>query len=359
MCDDAGFHLPQSFSSKCVDRAASVFAPRIALDLGTATTLIYVDGRGLALKEPSIVRVRASTGEIEAAGADAEAGFGRTPTKLRTLKPVRGGTIQDLTLCEGMLQRFLRKAKVSGVLRHLRVAAAIPDNLTDVERMAIIESLHNARAGDVFLVEQTLAAAQGAGLDVGEPHGHMVVDSGAGVTGVALISMGATVQSRSVPVAGDDMDASIVSYVRRKYQILIGERTAERAKIEIGSAMTGSGNKSASVTGRCLVRGVPRSVSLCEGEIQEALAEPVRHIESAIREVLEQAPPELSADLLDTGIVLTGGSALLRNLDRHISEEFGLPVRVAEAPLTSVVLGVGSQLEYLTGRGRDRFRFVP
>jgi len=330
--------------------------PRIGLDLGTANTLVCVDGRGLALNEPSIVTVRASTGEIEAVGSEADAGFGRTPRKLHTQKPIRAGMIHDLKLCEGMLRRFLRKAEVNGLLRRFRALVAVPASLTEVGRMAVLESLHCAKAGDVLLVEQSLAAAQGAGLPIEEPRGHMIVDIGAGVTGIALISLGTVVQSRTILVAGDEMDAAIVSHVHRQHHILIGERSAERVKIEIGSAQPNFDARSATVKGRCLVRGVPRCVTLHEDEVQEALADPIRRIIAAIREVLEQAPPELSADLLETGLVLTGGSALLRNLDQHISKEFGLPVRVAEAPLTSVALGLARQLSHLRRRDWDRFR---
>jgi len=356
MTASTGRCLLRSFDATDSSLAGFIRRPRIGLDLGTANTLIYVDGRGLALNEPSVVTVRASTGEIEAAGRDAEAGFGRTPRKLLTRKPIRAGMIQDLELCQGMLLRFLRKAEVAGLLRRFRVIVAVPASLTEVERMAVIESLHCAKAGDVVLAEQPLAAAQGAGLAIEEPHGHMVVDAGAGATSVALISLGTVVQSRTILVAGDEMDAAIVSYVNRRGHILIGERTAERVKVEIGSAQPNPGATS-NVKGRCLVRGVPRSVTLGGEEIQEALAEPVGRIVAAIREVLEQAPPELSADLLETGIVLTGGSELLRNLDQRISREFGLPVRVAEAPLTSVALGLGHQLSYLRCRGWSRFRY--
>jgi len=264
--------------------------------------------------------------------------------------------IHDLRLCGAMLERFLRKAGVTGLLRRFRAVVAIPENLTEVERMAIVESLHGARAGDVLLVEQTLAAAQGAGLPIEEPRGHMVVDIGAGATSIALISLGAAVLSRTILVAGDEMDGAIMSHVHRQHRILIGERTAERVKTEIGSAQPNSGARSTMVKGRCLVRGVPRCVVLHEDEVREALAEPVRRILAAIGGVLEQAPPELSADLLETGLVLTGGSALLRSLDRRISKEFGLPVRAAEAPLTSVALGLASQLSYLRHRDWDRFR---
>jgi rod shape-determining protein MreB len=329
--------------------------PRVGLDLGTANTLIYVNGQGIAVKERSLVTVRASTGEIEAAGTEAEASAGRTPKKFRTVKPICRGMISDLTLCEGMLHRFFEKTGTSGPFRRLRVAIAVPGDLTEVERLAIVESLRNARAADVLLVDQVLAAARGAGLPIEEARGRMIVDIGAGVTDIAVISLANTVQARTVPIAGDEMDAAIAAYVRGKHQLLVGERTAERIKIQVGSALPGPEALSVNVKGRCLVHGIPREVALCDCEIREALSAPVHQIVIAIREVLEQAPPELSADLVETGILLTGGSALLRNLDRRISEECGLPVRVAQDPLSSVILGLAHQLKRLRGRDWRRF----
>ncbi len=328
---------------------------RIGVDLGTANTLVYVDGRGVAVKEPSLVTVRASTGEIEAAGSEAEAGAGRTPIKFRTVRPIRHGMICDLTLCEGMLTRFLRQTRIAGPFRRLRVAVAIPGELTEVERLAIVESFRDVGALNVLLVDQVLAAAQGAGLPIDEPRGRMVVDVGAGVTDIAVISMANTVQTRTIPIAGDEMDTAVAAYVRGKHQLLVGERTAERIKIQIGSALPVSESLSAKVKGRCLVHGIPREVALCDCEIRDALAAPVHRIVMAIREVLEQAPPELSADLVETGILLTGGSALLRNLDRRISAEFGLPVTVAPDPLSSVILGLACQLKRLQNCDWRRF----
>lgn len=334
---------------------SSFYCSRIGIDLGTANTLVYVDGRGVAVKEPSLVTVRASTGEIEAAGSEAEAGAGRTPKKFRTVRPIRHGMICDLTACEGMLTRFFRQARTDRTFRRLRVAMAIPGELTEVERLAIVESLQTVGARDVLLVDQVLAAAQGAGLPIDEPRGRMVVDVGAGVTDIAVISMANTVQTRTVAVAGDEMDAAVAAYVRGKHQLLVGERTAERIKIHVGSALPVSEALSVNVKGRCLVQGIPREVALCDCEIREALSAPIHQIIMGIREVLEQAPPELSADLVDTGILLTGGSALLRNLDRRIGEEFGLPVKVAQDPLSSVILGLAHQLKRLRSRDWRRF----
>ena len=246
-----------------------------------------------------------------------------------------------------MLARFLRQTKIAGPFRRLSVRMAVPGELTEVERLAIIESLRDVGALNVLLVDQVLAAAQGAGLPIGQPRGRMVVDVGAGVTDIAVISMANSIRTRTIPVAGDEMDAAIAAYVRGKHQLLIGERTAERIKIQAGSALPLSDTLSVKVTGRCLVHGIPREVALCDGEIRETLSAPIRQIIMAIGEVLEQAPPELSGDLVENGILLTGGSALLRNLDRRISEEIGLPVTVAPDPLSAVILGLADQLKHL------------
>lgn len=334
---------------------AGLASRSIGLDLGTANTLLYAEDRGVAVNEPSLVTVRVSTGGIEAAGTEAEAGRGRTPRKFRTVRPVRGGVIGDLTLCEGMLQRFLAKSGICRPFRRFQVAIAVPSQLTDVARLAIIESLKASGAAGVLLVEQVLAAARGAGLGIEEPLGRMVVDIGAGVTDIAVISLANSIQARTVPVAGDDMDAAIIACVRATHQLIIGERTAERVKIHIGSALAGPETASIEIKGRCMSRGVPREVVLCDGEIREALAAPVEQIVAAIRETLEQAPPELAADLIGTGILLTGGSALLRNLDRRISQECGIPVTVAADPLSSVIHGLAHQLKRLRASDWRRF----
>ncbi len=333
----------------------SFYGSRIGIDMGTANTLVHIDGQGVAVKEPSLVTVRAGTGEIEAAGRAAEAGAGRTPRKLRTVRPIRHGMISDLTLCEGMLNRFLRRTDTLGIFRRFRVAIAVPGELTEVERLAIVESVRNVGASEVLLVDQVLAAARGAGLPIDEPRGRMVVNIGAGITDIAVISMANTVQTRTIAVAGDDMDTAVAAYVRGKYQVLVGERTAERIKIQVGSALPVAEPLTVIVKGRCLVNGIPREVALCEREIREALSVPVQHIIMGIREVLEQAPPELSADLVETGILLTGGSALLRNLDRRITAEFGLPASVAQDPLSSVIAGLAHQLKRLRSRDWRRF----
>lgn len=320
---------------------------RVGLDPGTANTLLYVKGRGVAVNEPSLVTVRTSTGDIEAAGGEAQAGLGRTPRKFRIARPIRAGTVSDLRLFDAMLHRFLQKARLAGRLHRLKAAIAVPSGTTEVERRAIVESLRNAGAGDVLLVDQVLAAARGAGLPVEQPRGRMVVNIGAGVTGVAVLSLANTVYSRAIPVAGDAMNAAIAAHVRATHRLLIGERTAERLKTRIGSAVPNRQEPAMPVKGRCMARGVPREAAIHGAEVREALSTPLARIVNAVREALEQVPPELSADLIETGIVLTGGSALLRNLDRLIGSHCGLPVRVAEDPLSCVILGLAQQVDLL------------
>lgn len=351
----AGKPQMYSFHQRYSAVIGSVVPVRLGVDLGTANTLICVHGQGVAVKEPSLVTVRTSTGEIEAAGTEAEAGVGRTPGKFRTVKPIRRGVICDLRICEGMLHRFLHKTGRDSRFRGLQVAAAVPSVLTEVERLAVIESLRNACAKEVLLTDQVLAAAHGAGLPIEEPRGRMVVDIGAGITDIAVISLGNTVHGRTIPIAGYEIGAAIAAYVRAKHQLLIGERTAERVKIQIGSALPDSDVRSVNAKGRCLIEGIPRGVALCDSEIREALSAPVHQIVNGIRNVLEKAPPELSADLVETGILLTGGSALLRDLDKLITRECGLPVTVATDPHSSVIVGLAHQLKHLRRRDWRRF----
>jgi len=321
-----------------------LLSPRVGLDPGTANTLVYVKGRGVAVNEPSLVTVRTSSGDIEAVGGEAEAARGRTPRKFQTARPIRAGIINDFELFDGMLHRFLRKAHITGPLHHFKVAVAVPTGMTEGERLDVIESIQNAGAVDILLVNQALAAARGAGVRVEESRGRLVVDIGAGLTGVAVISLGNCVYARSTRVAGDDMDAAIAAHVRTAHQLVIGERTAERLKIQIGSAISMDRELTLGVKGRCATGGIPREVTVRGCEVLEAISAPLERISGAIREALEQAPPELNADLIETGIVLTGGSALLRNLDRFISKNCGLPVRVAQDPLSCVIRGLAHQL---------------
>lgn len=328
---------------------------RVGLDSGTANTLLYVKGRGIAVSEPSLVTIRTSTGDIVAVGGEAEAGRGRTPRKFQTAHPIRAGIISNLDLFDGMLHHFLRKAHITGPLHRLKVAVAVPSGMTEVDRLAVVESLKNAGAAYVLLVDQVLAAARGAGLTIEESLGRMVVNIGAGVTDVAIISLGNTVCARVARVAGDDMDAAIAAHVRAAHQLIIGEPTAERLKIEIGSAVPNGHELTLAVKGRCARNGVPREAIIRGCEVREAISTPLAAIVSAIRETLEQAPPELSADLIETGIVLTGGSALLRNLDQFLSSDCGLPVRIAQDPLSCVIRGIAHQLNQLRASDWRRF----
>lgn len=328
---------------------------RVGLDPGTANTLIYVKGRGVAVNERSLVTVRAATGDIEAVGGEAEAGLGRTPRRLQTARPIRAGSICDLRLFDGMLHRFLRKAHVSGPWHRLKAAIAVPSGMTEVERLAVIESIRNAGAAEVLLVDQVLAAARGAGLPIEESRGRMVVNIGAGVADAAILSLANIVYARAVRIAGDEMDAAIAEHVRATHQLLIGEPTAERLKIRIGSAVAENGGAALTVKGRCIRDGVPRTAAIRAAEVHEALAAPLDRIRNTIREALEHAPPELSADLVETGVVLTGGSALLRGLDRFIGDDCGLPVRVAEDPPACVIEGLAFQVNGLRPREWRRF----
>jgi rod shape-determining protein MreB len=319
----------------------------VGLDPGSANTLLYVKGRGVAVNEPSLVTIRTSTGAIEAVGGVAQAGHGRTPRKFQTARPIRAGMVSDHSLFSGMLQRFLRRAHIGGSLHRLKIVIAIRGGMTEVERQAIIGSLRNAGAAEVMLVDQALAAGRGAGLPIERPCGRVVVDIGAGVTDVALVSLGSIVCSRETRFAGDAMDAAIAAHVQATHQLFIGEPTSERLKIQVGSAVSDHQEVSLSVKGRCIKNGVPREASIRGCEVREALCIPLEQILNTIRDVLEQAPPELSADLLVTGIMLTGGSALLRNLDRLIRTDVRLPVKVAPDPLSCVILGLAHQVNRL------------
>ncbi|MCC6588920.1 MAG: rod shape-determining protein [Bryobacterales bacterium] len=329
---------------------------RVALDAGTANTLLYVKGRGVAVNEPSLVTVRTRDGGVESAGEEAYAGLGRTPLELETARPVRGGIVADLKLFEAMLERFFAKARVKTRTERMKVALAVPSGVTEVERMALLDSLKNAGAADVIEVHQVLAAARGAGLPIEESRGRMVVDIGAGVTEAAIVSLGDTVYVHSTRVAGDDLDTAIVAYVRAEHQLIIGERTAERVKMRIGGVLDrGDSGEPLKIKGRCLVNGLPREVTVTAGEVREAVAATVQRILRLVRDVLEKAPPELSADLVETGIVLTGGTAQLRHLDELITADCGLPVITASEPQSAVIAGLAHQLEHLRPSDWRRF----
>jgi len=327
------------------------FSTDLAIDLGTANTLIYVRDRGIVLDEPSVVSIRtdaAAGGKrtVQAVGAEAKLMLGRTPGNLQAIRPMKDGVIADFTVTEQMLKYFIKKVHDTRMLRPSpRIIICVPCGSTQVERRAIRESAIGAGARQVYLIEEPMAAAIGAGLPVAEATGSMVVDIGGGTTEVGVISLGGVVYANSVRVGGDRMDEAIISYIRRNYGMLIGEATAEQIKKKMGSAFPGAEVLEMEVKGRSLAEGVPRSFNVSSNEILEALTEPLNAIVSAVKQALEQTPPELGADIAEKGMVLTGGGALLRDLDRLLMEETGLPVIVADDPLTCVVRGSGRALE--------------
>ena len=322
----------------------SLFSSDLAIDLGTANTLVYAKGKGIVVNEPSIVAINKNTGEVEAVGKEAKEMLGRTPGNIVAIKPMKDGVIADFKVTERMLNYFIQKAHGRKMLVHPRIVIGVPSEITQVEKRAVMDSAVRAKASEVHLVEQAMVAAIGAGLPITEPSGNMVVDIGGGTTDVAVISLSGIVYSRSVRVAGNEMDDAVMQFLKRKYNLLIGERTAEAIKIEIGSAHPLDKPLTMEIKGRNLIEGVPRTVTIDDSEIREALSESVATIVNAIRVALERTPPELSADISDRGIVLTGGGALLKNLDKRIREETGLPVSIADDPLASVVLGTGRML---------------
>lgn len=335
-----------------------LFSKDISIDLGTANTLIYVRGGGIVLNEPSVVAIRQEYGvsnrKVVAVGLEAKRMLGRTPGNINAIRPMKDGVIADFYVTEKMLQHFIHKVHENKFLRPSpRVLVCVPCGSTQVERRAIRESAMGAGARDVFLIEEPMAAAIGAGMPVEEPRASMVVDIGGGTTEVAIISLSGIVYAQSVRIGGDRFDEAIISYVRRNYGSLIGETTAERIKQEIGTAFPGTEVKELEVRGRNIAEGIPRSFTLNSNEILEALQEPLSGIVGAIRAALEQTPPELASDIAERGMVLTGGGALLRHLDRLLTEETGLPVLVAEDPLTCVARGGGRALEILDQFGGD------
>jgi len=322
----------------------SMFSSDLAIDLGTANTLVFAKGKGIVVNEPSIVAINKLTNEVEAVGKEAKEMLGRTPGNIVAIKPMKDGVIADFKVTEKMLNYFIQKAHNRKMLVHPRIVIGVPSEITQVEKRAVMDSAYRAKASEVYLVEQAMVAAIGAGLPITEPSGNMVVDIGGGTTDIAVISLSGIVYSRSVRMAGNQMDEAIASYLKRKYNLLIGERTAEQIKIEIGSAYDLEKPMTMEIKGRNLIEGVPKTITIDDREIREALSECVSTIMNAIRVALERTPPELSADISDRGIVLTGGGALLRNLDKRIREETGLPVSIADDPLASVVLGTGAML---------------
>ena len=334
----------------------SHFSTDLAIDLGTANTLIYVRGKGIVLDEPSVVSIRHEGGPngkktIQAVGHEAKAMLGKVPGNIEAIRPMKDGVIADFEITEAMLRYFIARASNRRTLVKPRIVICVPFGITEVEKRAVKESAESAGAREVYLIEEPMAAAIGAGLPVSEPSGSMVIDIGGGTTEVGVIALGGMVYKGSIRVGGDKFDESIINYIRRNYGMLIGEPTAEAIKKNIGSAFPGSEVKEMEVKGRNLSEGVPRSFTISSNEILEALTDPLNQIVSSVKNALEQTPPELGADIADRGMMLTGGGALLRDLDRLLSEETGLPVLVAEDPLTCVVRGCGMELERMERLG--------
>src|SRR6476619_1944732 len=322
----------------------SLFSSDLAIDLGTANTLVYARGKGIVVNEPSIVALNKNTNEVEAVGKEAKEMLGRTPGNIVAIKPMKDFFFNDSTTTEKMLNYFIQKAHNRKMLVHPRIVIGVPSEITQVEKRAVMDSAYRAKASEVHLVEQAMVAAIGAGLPITEPSGNMVVDIGGGTTDIAVISLSGIVYSRSVRMAGNQMDEAIMNYLKRKYNLLIGERTAEQIKMEIGSAYPLDKPLTMEIKGRNLIEGVPKTITVDDSEIREALSECISTIMNAVRVALERTPPELSADISDRGIVLTGGGALIKNLDKRIREETGLPVSVADDPVDSEVHGTGAML---------------
>lgn len=323
----------------------NIFSKDIGIDLGTANTLVYIKGKGIVMREPSVVAVDVRSDTVLAVGSQAKEMIGRTPGSIVAVRPLKDGVIADFDITAAMLRYFIKKAVRTSLFSRPRVVICIPSGVTEVEKRAVEDAAKQAGGGDVDLIEEPMAAAIGAGLPVAEATGSMVVDIGGGTSEVAVISLGDIVTSNSVRVAGDRFDEAIVSYVKRKYNLLIGERSAEEIKIEIGSAFPYENEQSMAIKGRNLVDGLPKNVVISAAEVREALADPLSSIIDAIKSTLEKTPPELSADIIDHGITLTGGGALLRGFDKLVAQETGMPVHIAERPLDCVVDGTGKRLD--------------
>ncbi len=322
------------------------FTKDVGIDLGTANTLVHVRGRGIILMEPSVVAIQRETGEVLAVGDEAKQMIGRTPGNIIAIRPMKDGVIADFDVTQIMLRYFIRRAlNKRSLFMRPRVVICIPTGVTPVEERAVKEAAIQAGAKEAYLIEEPMAAAIGAGLPVGEPTGNMVVDIGGGTTEVAIISLGGVVTSRSIRVAGDEMDEAIAQYIKRAYSLLIGDRTAEDIKIKIGSAILDGQPETYDVRGRDLITGLPKTVVISSEEVRSALAETLAKIVEAVRVCLEKTPPELAADIMDRGIVMAGGGSMLRGMDRLISKETGIPVILADQPLQAVALGTGKALE--------------
>jgi len=329
------------------DKLLGLFSNDIGIDLGTANSVVYVKDRGIVLREPSVVAIQAGTNNVLAVGEEAKRMLGRTPGSIVAIRPMKDGVIADFEITESMLRYFIRKVHNRRSMVAPRVIVAVPSGITEVEKRAVKDSATHAGARKVYLIEEPMASAIGVGLPVQEPAGNMIVDIGGGTTEVALISLAGIVLCRSIRVAGDEMDEAIIQYMKRAYNLMVGERTAEDIKIRIGSAFPLEQEMTMEVKGRDLVAGLPKTLTVTSQEIREALLEPVSQIVESVRTALERCPPELAADLVDRGVVLAGGGALLRGIDKLLAEETGLPVHVADDPLSAVAEGTGRVLSEL------------
>jgi len=335
---------------RAINYVLGLFSNDMGIDLGTATTLVFVKGEGVVLCEPSVVAIERGTSHVLAVGDEAKRMLGRTPGNIIAIRPMKDGVISDFEITEAMLRYFIKKVHHRKVLVRPRIVIAIPSGITEVEKRAVKDSAERAGARDVFLVEEPIAAAIGVGLPIQEPIGNMIIDIGGGTTEIAVISLCGTVFSKSIRIGGDEMNEAAIEYLKKTYNLMVGERTAEDIKIKIGSAYPLEEEMSMEVKGRDLVAGLPKTVTITSEEIRESLQEPLRAILESIKISLERTPPELAADLIDHGIVMAGGGSLLRGLDKLISEETGLPVHVTDDPVTAVANGTGvvlSEIQYL------------
>ena len=317
----------------------------MGIDLGTANTLVYIKGEGIVVREPSVVAIRDDSKEVLAVGEEAKKMIGRTPGNIVAIRPMKDGVIADFDVTESMLRYFIQKAAAKKGVVTPRIAICVPYGVTEVEKRAIEEAARTAGARDAYLIEEPMAAAIGAGLRVEEPEGNMVVDIGGGTTEIAIISLGGIVTAKSIRIGGDEFDESIVSYVKKTYNLAIGERTAEDVKISIGSTFKDDQEHNIQIRGRDLISGLPKTIEISSAEVRDALNEPINSIVDAIKSTLEKTPPELASDIMENGIMLTGGGALLRGLDKLVKQETGMPVQIAENPLDCVALGTGKSVE--------------
>lgn len=332
------------------DSFLGLFSNDIGIDLGTASTLVYLKNEGIVLCEPSVVAIEAGTSNVLAVGEEAKRMLGRTPGNIVAIRPMKDGVIADFDITESMLRYFIKKVHSSKLVVRPRIVIAVPSGITEVERRAVKDSALQAGAREVFMIEEPVAAAIGVGLPIHEPSGNMIIDIGGGTTEMAVISLAGVVFAKSIRIGGDELDEAIINYLKRTYNLMIGERTAEELKISIGSGYPLEEELTMEVRGRDLVAGLPKMITVNSEEIREALSDPISQIIEAVRITLERTPPELSADLIEKGLILAGGGALLRGLDKLIAEETGLPVHLADDPLTAVVMGTGkvlTELKYL------------